>query len=67
MIKYRVIKFTLENRLIERASDYLKKRLLKIKNRIYLWLRLIWEIIKKNLLDIIREMNELINYLSSNI
>lgn len=40
---------------------------MKTENRIYLWLRLIWGIIKESLSDIIREMNELIDNLSSGI
>lgn len=67
IIKYRVAKLASENRLTERASDHLEKRLLETENRTYLWLRLIWEIIKKNLSGTIREINELIDHLPSGI
>ena len=66
-IKHSVAKLALENRLRESVSDYLKKRLLETENRTYLWLRLIWVIIKKNLSGTIREMNELIDNLPSGI
>lgn len=67
VIKHNVAKLALENRLTESVSGHLKKRLLETENRTYLWLRLIWEIIGKNLSGTIREMNELINNLPSNI
>ena len=67
VIKHNVAKLALENRLTESVSDYLRKRLWETENRTYLWLRLIWEIIKKNLSGTIREMNELIDNLPSGI
>ena len=67
VIKHNVAKLALENRLTERVSDHLKKRLLETENRTYLWLRLIWEIIRKSLSGTIQEMNELIDSLPSGI
>ena len=67
VIKHNVAKLALDNRLTDKVSDHLEKRLLKTENRTYLWLRLIWEIIKKNLSGTIREMNELIDNLPSGI
>lgn len=40
---------------------------METENRTYLWLRLIWGIIKESLSDTIKEMNELIDNLSSGI
>ncbi len=67
VIKDKVAKLASENRLTQRVSDHLEKRLLEIENRTYLWLRLIWEIIKKNLSGTIREMNKLIDNLPSGV
>ena len=67
VIKDKVAKLASENRLTQRVSDHLEKRLLETENRTYLWLRLIWEIIKKNLSGTIREMNKLIDNLPSGV
>ncbi len=67
VINHNVAKLAWENRLAKNVSDHLKKRLLETENRTYLWLRLIWEIIKKSLSGTIREMNELIDNLPSDI
>ena len=66
-IKHNVANLALENRLAKRVSHHLEKRLLETENRTYLWLRLIWEIIKKSLSGTITEMNELIDNLPSGI
>ena len=49
VIKHNVAKLALENRLTESVSDYLRKRLWETENRTHLWLRLILEMMKKNL------------------
>ncbi|KAL9100922.1 MAG: hypothetical protein Q9163_003758 [Psora crenata] len=67
VIKHNVAKLARENRLTGRVSDHLEKRLLKTENRTYLWLRLIWEIIKKDMSGTITEMNEVIDNLPSGI
>ncbi len=67
VIKHNVARLALENRLTERVSHHLEKRLLETENRTYLWLRLTWEIIKKSLSGTITEMNELIGDLPSGI
>ena len=67
VIKHNVAKLTSENRLAESVSCHLEKRLLETENRTYLWLRLIWEIIKKSLSGTISQMNQLIDKLPSGI
>ena len=67
VIIHKVGELTSENILAESVSSHLEKRLLEIENRTYLWLRLIWEIIKDSLSGTIREMNELIDNLPSGI
>ena len=67
VIKHNVAKLAFENRLPERVSNHLKKRLLETENRTYLWLRLVWEITRKSLSGTIKEMNELIDNLPSGI
>ncbi|KAK3171221.1 hypothetical protein OEA41_003305 [Lepraria neglecta] len=67
VIKHRVAELAKENRLGKKVSDHLKKRLLETEHRTYLWLWLLWEIIKKDLSGTITEMNELIDNLPSGI
>jgi len=67
VIKSKVAKFASDTCLKESVSDHLMKRLLKTENTTYLWLRLIWEIIEKNLSGTITAMNKLIDELPSGI
>ncbi len=67
VIKSKVAKFASDTCLKESVSDHLTKRLLNTENRTYLWLRLIWEIIEKNLSGTITAMNRLIDKLPSDI
>ena len=67
VIRHRITKIASENRLTKKVSDYLEKRLLETEHRTYLWLRLLWEIIKNDLSGTITEMNELIDNLPSGI
>ncbi|MCJ1267408.1 hypothetical protein MMC22_007293 [Lobaria immixta] len=67
VIKRRVRDLARENRLAKKVEDHLEKRLLETEHRTYLWLRLLWEIIRKNLSGTITEMNELIDNLPAGI
>jgi len=49
VVKYRVAELKQENRLEEKVSNHLEKRLLETEHRTYLWLRLLWEIIRTDL------------------
>ncbi|KAL8899297.1 MAG: hypothetical protein Q9207_006267 [Kuettlingeria erythrocarpa] len=67
VIKHRVAILARENRLAKKVADHLEKRLLETEHRTYLWLRLLWEIIKKTLSGTIKRMNQLIDELPANI
>ncbi|KAI4117565.1 MAG: hypothetical protein LQ338_007526 [Usnochroma carphineum] len=67
VIKHRVAKLAQENCLAKKVTDHLEKRLLETEHRTYLWLRLLWEIIRKSLLGTITEMNKLIDDLPAGI
>jgi len=67
VIKDRVAHLAQENRLAKKVKDHLEKRLLETEHRTYLWLRLLWEIIRKKLTGTIIEMNELIDNLPTGI
>lgn len=67
VIKYKVAKIASENDLEKRVADHLEKRLLETNNKTYLWLRLIWEIIEKDMLGTISKMDKLIDNLPSDI
>ncbi|KAL9023939.1 MAG: hypothetical protein Q9196_006870, partial [Gyalolechia fulgens] len=67
VIKHRVAILARENRLTRRVADHLEKRLLKTEHRTYLWLRLLWEIIKKTLTGTMAGMNQLIDKLPEGI
>jgi hypothetical protein len=67
VIKDRVAHLAQENRLAKKVKDHLEKRLLETEHRTYLWLRLLWEIIRKTLSGTITEMNELIDNLPASI
>ncbi|KAL9632949.1 MAG: hypothetical protein Q9164_004994 [Protoblastenia rupestris] len=67
VIRHRVASIAKENRLAREVRDHLEKRLLETEHRTYLWLRLLWEIIRKNLSGTITRMNELIDKLPASI
>ncbi|KAI4122622.1 MAG: hypothetical protein LQ338_005716, partial [Usnochroma carphineum] len=67
VIRHRVAKLGQENRLAKKVTDHLEKRLLETENRTYLWLRLLWEIVRKSLSGTITEMNKLIDNLPAGI
>ena len=67
VIKHRVAILARENRLAKKVADHLEKRLLETEYRTYLWLRLLWEIIKKTLSGTIKGMNQLIDKLPAGI
>ncbi|KAI4219875.1 MAG: hypothetical protein L6R40_008705 [Gallowayella cf. fulva] len=67
VIKYQVARLTQENRLKPKVAEHLKRRLLETENRTYLWLRLLWAIIRKTLLGNITGMNQLIDNLPAGL
>ncbi|KAL9024573.1 MAG: hypothetical protein Q9196_006421 [Gyalolechia fulgens] len=67
VIKHRVAILAQENRLAKKVADHLQKRLLETEHRTYLWLRLLWEIIKKTLTGTMAGMNQLIDKLPAGI
>lgn len=67
VIKHQVANLKRENRLVSKISEHLKKRLLEIEHKTYLWFHLLWNIVRKNLLEINFEMNRLIDNLSNDI
>jgi ABC-type phosphate/phosphonate transport system substrate-binding protein len=67
VIKHQVARLAQENRLVKKVTYHLEKRLLETEHRTYLWLRLLWEIIRKKLTGTIIEINELIDELPAGI
>jgi len=67
VIKHQVARLAQENRLAKKVTYHLEKRLLETEHRTYLWLRLLWEIIRKKLTGTIIEINELIDNLPTGI
>ena len=67
VIKYRVKKLKRENRLTAKVTDHLEKRLLEIEHRTYLWLHLVWEIMRKNLSGTKYELDRTIDDLPDDI
>ncbi|KAL8875972.1 MAG: hypothetical protein Q9198_005748, partial [Flavoplaca austrocitrina] len=67
VIKHRVAKLKQEIRLATKVSDHLEKRLLETEHRTYLWLHLLWNIVKKNLSGTKSEMDRLIDNLPDDI
>jgi len=67
VIKHQVGRLAQENRLAKKVTYHLEKRLLETEHRTYLWLRLLWEIIRKKLTGTIIEINELIDELPADI
>ena len=67
VIKHQVAKLKQEIRLAPKVSDHLEGRLLKTEHRTYLWLHLLWNIIRKNLSGTKSEMDRLIDNLPNDI
>ncbi|KAL8765444.1 MAG: hypothetical protein Q9209_007471 [Squamulea sp. 1 TL-2023] len=67
VIKHRVSDLARKNRLQPKVADHLEKRLLETEHRTYLWLRLLWEIIKDTLSTTITKINQLIDKLPAGI
>jgi len=67
VIKHQVANLKREIRLTQRVSDHLEKRLLETEHRTYLWLHLLWNIIRKNLPGKNFEMDRLIDNLPDDI
>ena len=67
VIKDRVKKLGRENRLTAKLTNYLEKRLLEIEHRTYLWLHLVWEIMRKNLSGTKFELDKTIDDLPDDI
>ena len=63
VIKHRVKELAQKSRLPPKVEAHLEKRLLGIEHRTYLWLRLIWEVIRKSLSGTVSAMNKLIDNL----
>lgn len=62
-MRHRVAGIVQETYLPAGVQDHLEKRSLEMEHRIYLWLRLLWDIILKALSGAISEMNKLIDNL----
>ena len=67
VIKCRVKKLGREIQLTAKVTDYLEKRLLEIEHRTYLWLHLVWEIMRKNLSGTKYELDRTIDDLPDDI
>ena len=67
VIKHQVANLKRETRLAQKVSDHLEKRLLETEHRTYLWLHLLWNIIRKNLSGTKSEIDRLINNLPDDI
>ena len=67
VIKHQVANLKREIRLGQKVSDHLQTRLLETEHRTYLWLHLLWNIIRKNLSGTKSEMDRLIDNLPDDI
>ena len=67
VIKHQVANLKQELRLGQKVSDHLERRLLDTEHRTYLWLHLLWNIIKKRLSGTKAEMDKLIDDLPDDI
>ena len=67
VIKHQVANLKREIRLAPNVSDHLEKRLLETEHRTYLWLHLLWNIVRKNLSGTKSEMDRLIDKLPDDI
>ncbi len=63
VIRHRVKELAKKSRLHPKVEAHLEKRLLRIEHRTYLWLRLIWEVVRKSLSGTVSAMNKLIDNL----
>ncbi|MCJ1378443.1 hypothetical protein MMC17_001542 [Xylographa soralifera] len=63
VIKHHVKELAKKSRLHPKVEAHLEKRLLGIEHRTYLWLRLVWEVIRKSLSGTVSAMNKLIDNL----
>ena len=67
VIKHRVKELQEENLLSAKVTDHLEKRLLEIEHRTYLWLHLLFEIIRKDLSGTKSELDKPIDDLPDDI
>lgn len=67
VIKHRVAEIAKQSELSEKVQIHLERRLLETEQRTYLWLRLMWEIIKLTLVGTVTEMDEVIDDLPEDI
>ena len=67
VIKHQVANLKRDLRLAQKVSDHLQTRLLETEHRTYLWLYLLWNIIRKNLSGTKSEMDRLIDNLPDDI
>lgn len=67
VIKDKVANLKQEIHLPSKVSDHLEKRLLETEHRTYLWLHLLWKLIRKTLPGNVLEMDRLIDDLPDNI
>ncbi|KAL9607102.1 MAG: hypothetical protein Q9167_007953, partial [Letrouitia subvulpina] len=67
VIRYRVAEIKRDNLLAQSVSDHLEKRLLETEHRTYLWLHLLWNIIRENLSGTKSKMDRLIDNLPDDI
>ena len=67
VIKHQVANLKRDLRLAQKVSDHLQTRLLETEHRTYLWLHLLWNIIRKNLSGTKSGMDTLIDNLPDDI
>ena len=67
VIKHQVANLKREIRLAPKVSEHLEKRLLETEHRTYLWLHLLWNIVRKNLSGTNFEIDRLIDDLPDDI
>ena len=67
VIKHQVANLKRDLRLAQNVSDHLQTRLLETEHRTYLWLHLLWNIIRKNLSGTKSGMDRLIDNLPDDI
>ncbi|KAL2046066.1 hypothetical protein N7G274_001513 [Stereocaulon virgatum] len=67
VIRHQVANLKRELRLAPKVSEHLEKRLLETEHRTYLWLHLLWNIVRKNLSGTNFEMDRLVDNLPDDI
>ena len=67
VIKDQIVKLQQELRLTQQVADHLQKRLLAMEHRTYLWIHLLWEIIRRNQHGNKSGFNKLIDNLPADI